>query len=474
MITKISNHNVAVASHKDWEKIDKEWKDALKSDSYDREYILSISSRLRSYYTMKSLIHDAISEAALKMSENVNVIEDWNEDHLGEAKKLAEVKELSPEWHELRKLGIGGSAISKVLGMHWKSSKGRIVKTPKKEYNESIVDFAISKMPGYSEPIQDVDDLNYGVLNRGHYWEPAMVAYYSIMEGKRVAVSKSTWVGKSSSYQIINVDGIILGEDGIPEGIIECKTSSRQWTWDLGVPVNYRAQVLWYLNATGLDYAEVVVKFDSGGIDVIRINSDETIDGTSETRKIEDYREEIDDVWERISGIVEHPDSVWSDDDRFIEQLDFLQDWVDEEGIFTEDFIGEVGNRLDEINIVKSTPVAPYVRMSSYYNSYPFAEVNGINYEDESISPIYFPIERKSELKFTSMDDMTDIGNSGVIVAVDEQTIDFVMSFGVPREDVIDASALRRFVDKKPYLSNFSNSEECRKWIQSTLDNQSI
>lgn len=100
-----------------------------------------------------------------------------------------------------------------------------------------------------------------GATYRGNVWEgqlrnsfaednPEYTVYDSAGEYRRI---DEPWiVGK--------FDGVLSDrEDGKPNGILEIKTAKDESKWKNGVPNNYRAQTLYYLEMTGFEYAKVRV-----------------------------------------------------------------------------------------------------------------------------------------------------------------------------------------------------------------------
>lgn len=387
-------------------------------------------------------------------------------DTLGKAKKIGEVEELSLAWHNLRRRGIGGSSLSESLGFHWKSRPGDPVWMKKSELIHHWKEMGVQK----STEVVEAYNPDHGVLYRGHQWEPSLITRYAIERNVRVAMSKATWQGHNE-LQIINVDGIILDNNGNPEGLLECKTSSRDWTWQWGVPLHYRAQVLWYLNATGFKYADVIVKFDSGYIEVHRINADETIDGSNRTEQVTAYFDELYDNWDTyIQPLKDDPKKAWSQDGLLYEKEQALNSVIPKFRVNPK-----VDSLLDNADIVKINIATPYERMPKFYEIMTSFETSnctdGAIYLD-GISPSFYPLESDyvfAELKPRETTYIEDYVNTSKVLALDSVTYDYLVEKnGWP--GVVNLSDIRRIIDNKPNYPDFKSISEADDWIVKYLE----
>lgn len=461
----ISQHEDVISSHTTWEDYDKQWKDSQK-EGYSAVSIMRNAALTRESKRAKDSIHDAAATLACEIAEESGILIDYDRDTLGDATVIDGVPELSAQWHNLRRKGIGGSSVSKVLGFHWMSHNGSPIMIDDAEREEMITDMAIEKMT----PVVHASIPQEGVLYRGHQWEPVSLAWLSLTHGYNVAVSKKTWRGKNP-LQVINVDGIILDDKGEPEGIVECKTSSRTWTWQWGVPTHYRAQVLWYLNATGLDYAQVVVRFDDGTFDVFSINADETVDGTDFTEEItsDDYMGVIEKAWEDMSYYMDNHDALWSDSPRLSREKRDIQSWYghDNEGYFvTDDFLDIVEDK--NFSIVKCQLEAPYERMD---DSFTVPVSITVDNTTESVSGAVYPLYSTKIPKndFKPLEEILDGIKDKPIIAQDSDTFDYLDNH-YDMDNVIHVSALARLIDDKPGKADFSSHDDVIEWIDTFFD----
>lgn len=436
----------ALRAHAEWEQADAEWKKAMKSGA-PRSEVLYLATVLRIARTHKDDVFDALARQAEAMSEVDDVVEDYSEETLGKATQIAEVPELSVAWHEMRRFGLGGSSLSEALGFHWMSMPGRLVKMSEHDLDQHWISMAIQK----STPVTEANEPTRGVLYRGHAWEKALIARHAIIHDVRVAVSKATW-GGPLGFQRINTDGIILDSKGKPEGLLEVKTSSRQWTWNNGVPLHYRIQVLWYLNATGLKYADVIVKFDSGQVDTHRIQADETLDATSWTRPVDTYIPLLTKRWNQLEKRRESPECLWRLSDRLISESHSFSDAYDPA-------TGEPDlDLLDSSDIVKAHVAMPYERMPDYEVIH-LVDVEGERTPIEGVSPVFYPVPVYPEVH--PLDPSLP---EGTVLCLDGPTYHHLQRRYGP-DDLIDMSALRRKVENLPGLPDFNGVGQCRNWI---------
>lgn len=239
---------------------------------------------------------DALAADLAEIMGTDHVSEDYSESTLGTAVEFAHVEEGGTDWLNLRKQGLGGSQILAAAGYEL-GGNGRLKKMSEKSRGYALADLLEDKATPAVE--DDVAPEGSGAAWRGHVWEPALLAQYQKDNPDiRVAVGKATWKGPKD-YQVINVDGIALDADGKPHHLVECKNSDAAHKWENGVPVDYRAQQLYYLEATGLPYADVVARVD-GKTQVHRIHRGESIDGTPGGLTIDDITDDIDQTWKKV------------------------------------------------------------------------------------------------------------------------------------------------------------------------------
>ena len=453
-IHSLAQHKDVVDTHREWEKLDQEWKDTTKDISSTNNEISFAAMKVRESKKRKDIIHDQAARLALKATSRVPVIEEYDKDILGSATIIDDVEEGSAEWLNLRTTGVGGSSLSELLGFHWKSRSGYMHYMTDEELDEHWMDAAVEK----STTIHHAQDNSSGVLFRGHSWEPALIARYALQNDTRVAVTKATWQGVLD-IQTVNIDGIILNGKGEPEGILECKTSSRPWTWNWGIPIHYRCQVLWYLKATGLEYADVLVKFDDGSFDTHRIYYDETVDGTEKTYPLDYYIPELQKRWGKVKEYKNNHSLLWEDHPDLRKEKDSVDGIVipGEQYIHNEDL-----QYLVESPVYKIDLLYPYKRMdNSFTKIYSVHTKEGSYMKQDYPSPCFYETTQEYK-KIKNIDSIID--NQESYIALDNATYHLLSSF-YKKHDIINLSAIRRIYDNNPGEKDFSSIEESLSWL---------
>lgn len=277
------------------------------------------------------------------------------EDELGDAKVLGVADENSPEWLQLKTTGIGGSEMLAALGYKsYVKKDGTFSKLNAKDQAQWVSDTANNKAKTFTE--EDVNDETTGPAARGHAWEPALLAHYqNDHDDVEVAVGKQTWKG-DYDFQTVNVDGIIRDKDTHqPVGLLECKNSDKPEKWENGVPPEYKAQVLDYLDATGLGYCDLVARVD-GEMTTYRVNKDDPIDASG--KKFSDLAPDVEDRWKEVKSAAERIRESEGEDDptQIRRRVDIPNDWrgVNNSAASMEGLgIGNYQTLKDELNARK-------------------------------------------------------------------------------------------------------------------------
>jgi len=165
-------------------------------------------------------------------------------EHLTNCKVLSTVRQSEDleGWKAVRTRGIGGSDVGAICGVHKYA-------TPRTVY--------LKKTGQYEE---DFDDASKERMYWGHVLEPLVADEFQRRTGKKVVESPATLVHKDHAWAIANVDRFIVDDNGVPYGILECKTASSymEEDWEEGnVPLYYLYQLRWYMWITGLKYGAI-------------------------------------------------------------------------------------------------------------------------------------------------------------------------------------------------------------------------
>lgn len=150
----------------------------------------------------------------------------------------------SDAWHDQRAMGIGGSDVASILQVHGAFTSRYMLWLQK-----------MGLVP------QDRDDDNE-FFYWGHKHEPNIAERFRESHPEfDLETRTGSWAHADREWHLANPDGFIL-KKGTREviGLLEIKTSKTGWGWENGrVPEKYVAQVRWYLECFGLEWAYIVV-----------------------------------------------------------------------------------------------------------------------------------------------------------------------------------------------------------------------
>lgn len=201
------------------------------------------------------------------------------------------------EWLQARQASFGGSDVGIVAVMDFE--KGGVE-------NSAFRSIVKIKTEGYSEEDlanrENREDKRGGALYRGNMWEDHIRDQFAEDHKDEFAVlnNKGQFAHPDRPWQQVNFDGLLQkkGENS-PSGILEIKTGGAPEYWANGVPLNYRAQTLYYLNATGFKYAIVRVVLNDYETRDYKISADDPVAEGSDIT-MSDY------VSNRIAPLVEN------------------------------------------------------------------------------------------------------------------------------------------------------------------------
>jgi putative phage-type endonuclease len=216
----------------------------------------------------------------------------------------------SPEWHQQRAIGIGGSEVSTICGLNrwesaftlWAKKTGRISGELKQ-----------------SEPMFWGSRLESVILDE----------FARRNSGLQVEVNPGTWHGENI-WEIANPDAVFVDEGG-EFGIVEVKTAAYADDWNLpaegvrgsanDVPRYYLTQVQWYLRIMGFKKAVVVALFSGNKYREFDVPADE-FQQSADFALVKDFWQKVQDDkqpdWDGSTSTYEsvrvlHPDIDDSD-----------------------------------------------------------------------------------------------------------------------------------------------------------------
>lgn len=207
-------------------------------------------------YPLKKAIEEFKNKNAVFVDELVGLYEtidkaegnhrEYSGETLGNAVKTITYPDNTPEWHEQRAKGIGGSDVGAIMGVSPWNTRDDIFKIK----------------TGQVEP--ELKTVKAGALWRGSVWENYIARQFALRNSHKVLVHcKSSWMNTERPHQFANIDGLLYepGET-VPNSILEIKTSSTPYSWEFGVPSYYRMQVLWYMDTFGIKKGFLAVMID--------------------------------------------------------------------------------------------------------------------------------------------------------------------------------------------------------------------
>lgn len=216
---------------------------------------------------------DETASLAVELSR-LRPLEQWRGDRVGTAVRTEGSSGSGdiPTWLASRKAGFGGSDIGDALDVtseRWSRTSREVVE------EKATLDL---------DPKTVLDNLaqaagsSFGATGRGTAWETVIAQMFQAAHADefKVLEAKDPLKGPRQ-WQTANVDGLLCSDGETPDGILEIKTASKPWNGK--VPIGYRAQVLNYLDATGLDYAYVAVLVNDSTYEEYRIGAGETLSG---------------------------------------------------------------------------------------------------------------------------------------------------------------------------------------------------
>lgn len=183
---------------------------------------------------------------------------------MSRAELVGEFEPHSPEWHQARATGLGGSEIAAVMGLNpWESR------------------FSLwHRKAGLVGEKDDTPSMSWG-----RRLEPVIADKFAEDHPELRTRHTGTWRARDRPWQIANPDRLVAtvapdGAGDVPSAILEVKTAHSMDGYEWGeqgtdeIPVYYRCQGLWYLDVLGFercyfavliggsDYREYVLKYD--------------------------------------------------------------------------------------------------------------------------------------------------------------------------------------------------------------------
>jgi putative phage-type endonuclease len=232
----------------------------LQARELYEEYML-LRAQVNQYKDIHAPLVADLTEKMVEEQKADGEFREYNKTTLNQLEETGEFPSGSREWLEQRTKGIGGSDVGKIIGV-----SPEYVATDFKEVFGSKID------PITDEQVEEQagGHIEYqGYTGRGNAWEDRIANMYAEKHPEQnITYCKTSWQNKDRPYQFANFDGLMVDENGNPNGILEIKTGSKAEDWGnpadglAAVPPQYRAQVLWYCDAAGFNKGAVAVVLD--------------------------------------------------------------------------------------------------------------------------------------------------------------------------------------------------------------------
>lgn len=224
--------------------------------------------------------------------------EEYEATAFGKVIRMNEYPSNSREWLIQRQGGIGGSDVGAIL----KLDKDYATSNYDRILDSKLIDYKSMDDSEFVVTEENESRAIRGAMQRGDAWESSIARMFADKNPEfKLLHSKATWQDPDEPWKRANFDGLLSSTGDEPDGILEIKTAANPDKWADGVPAGYRAQVLWYLETTGLDYGYVAVQIDDNEYRQYRIERGEAI--TPEVGTVQDVLPKIQEFRERVDAI---------------------------------------------------------------------------------------------------------------------------------------------------------------------------
>lgn len=179
----------------------------------------------------------------------------------------------SPEWHQARATGVGGSDVGTIIGVN--------------KY-ESPLSLWAKKLGLIDAEVPESEPMYWGTT-----LEPVVLAEFQKRHPElKVYPSPGTFYHVDRPWQLANPDGVALNPETGEWFVIEIKTARYEDEWDEKqniIPPSYRAQVLWYLQTFGYQRAYVATLFSGSKYREFEVEAD-AFEQDANLRQVELWR----------------------------------------------------------------------------------------------------------------------------------------------------------------------------------------
>lgn len=264
------NKQFRIADEKDdWSKVsDLDHYEVAQHIKEEAENQGLIKQKLNPWRTLQAELADNLSPHFSDM------VTPFDGDHIGDMTSQGHFPTGSREWLEARQNGMGASDVGQLANKNewWRKNVNRVWDSKVYPISDKEVEKQLANQN------QDYDT----PLGQGNAWEDMVgIIYGAKNPDEKLIHTKDTWSDPNSNVQV-NYDYLTCSDgSGIPDGVLEIKTSSKPQDWGKeedgldGVPKNYRAQVLTQAYCGGFDKGAVAVMINGTDFRSYKFNMDE-------------------------------------------------------------------------------------------------------------------------------------------------------------------------------------------------------
>lgn len=207
---------------------------------------------------------------------------------------LGEAEDGSNEWHNLRSKGIGGSDVSKIVGVSTYGTALSVWMKKTGKLNENTNGNNFSRW--------------------GHILETPIAQEFEKQSGLKTVNTDKTYYNKENPFMLANLDRLIINDDGEVETFLEIKTAIQYKLsdWDEEIPDEYMLQIQHYMYVMGFNYCYLAVLIGGNDFRYFKIDRDsEIIDSLLTIEK---------NFWNMVVKN-EMPEPTFADDSKDIKKL---------------------------------------------------------------------------------------------------------------------------------------------------------
>jgi len=171
------------------------------------------------------------------------LVEEYAGTRLGTATFTGEFEADSPEWHEQRARGIGGSDVAIIMGTSPFMKEDKL--------------FALKTGQVVNEGNGNISS----AMALGNVYEPIIQRKFAESNPDlKLWNTKGSWKADKDEFQLANIDGLYAAAGSTePTGILEIKAVSSEHGWETEPPIYYRQQALWYMDTFGFKEAKFAI-----------------------------------------------------------------------------------------------------------------------------------------------------------------------------------------------------------------------